>query len=277
MGLLATALPGRARGGPDAQSPAYRHAGAESGACPNDPQPHGRGLRRSKGSASEIGWQPVETPGVLTDREKIQRNIRYVILNPVRAGLVDDPLSWPWSTHRDFVGAVVDPWVDEERIRAVLRMDRPGFKTWMHAYVASDDSVTVPRPPSFCRQHRGRTRRPSHSNGSQRQQRRRRAVRRQMSANPRLPESSSSTWRPRWAGPRLQPCRRCAELHSMACERRGAAHPPSTTDRQGSCASETRGFGSTPSTRRSRRRRDASRGEAAIYRESYVLRNGKPT
>ena len=26
---------------------------------------------------------------------------RYIILNPIRAGLVQDPASWPWSSYRD--------------------------------------------------------------------------------------------------------------------------------------------------------------------------------
>lgn len=36
---------------------------------------------------------------------------RYIELNPVRAGRVDDPRAWPWSSHRHHVGLSVDPLV----------------------------------------------------------------------------------------------------------------------------------------------------------------------
>ncbi len=42
---------------------------------------------------------------------------RYIELNPVRAGRVDDPAAWPWSSHRHHLGLVVDPLV---RLHPVL-------------------------------------------------------------------------------------------------------------------------------------------------------------
>jgi putative transposase len=36
---------------------------------------------------------------------------RYVELNPVRAGMVAAPTDWVWSSHRHYVGLVVDPLV----------------------------------------------------------------------------------------------------------------------------------------------------------------------
>ncbi len=44
-------------------------------------------------------------------RTKERRSIRYIHLNPCRAGLVADPLAWPWSTHRDRVGLALPPRV----------------------------------------------------------------------------------------------------------------------------------------------------------------------
>jgi REP element-mobilizing transposase RayT len=38
---------------------------------------------------------------------KISVHIRYIHLNPCRAGLIDDPLAWPWSTHRDALGYAI--------------------------------------------------------------------------------------------------------------------------------------------------------------------------
>jgi hypothetical protein len=38
------------------------------------------------------------------------RVCRYVMLNPVRAGLVSTPDAWPWSSYRAFLGSD-DPWL----------------------------------------------------------------------------------------------------------------------------------------------------------------------
>ena len=42
---------------------------------------------------------------------------RYIELNPVRAGRVDDPAAWVWSSYRHHVGLTVDPLV---RVHPVL-------------------------------------------------------------------------------------------------------------------------------------------------------------
>lgn len=40
--------------------------------------------------------------------------VRYIHLNPVRAGLVDDPSTYPWSGHRAYLGEEVLPWLTTE-------------------------------------------------------------------------------------------------------------------------------------------------------------------
>lgn len=60
---------------------------------------------------------PYTPPRPVPDRQHLDRLHRYVLLNPCRGGLVQDPLEWPFSTHRDRVGyalpgavaAVADP------------------------------------------------------------------------------------------------------------------------------------------------------------------------
>jgi len=37
--------------------------------------------------------------------------LRYIHLNPVKARLVDDPTSYPWSSHRAFIGKETIPWL----------------------------------------------------------------------------------------------------------------------------------------------------------------------
>ncbi len=58
------------------------------------------------------------------------RTMRYVALNPCRAGLAADPLAWPFSTYRDMLGLALDP--------ARPRVPDPAS---FHAFVSADPSV----------------------------------------------------------------------------------------------------------------------------------------
>jgi REP element-mobilizing transposase RayT len=40
--------------------------------------------------------------------------VRYIHLNPVRAGLVADPVGYPWSGHRAYLGMEAIPWLHTE-------------------------------------------------------------------------------------------------------------------------------------------------------------------
>jgi hypothetical protein len=86
-----------------------------------------RGAKRGQ-DAHCWAIQPPAQP--LPDLQHLRRTIRYVLLNPCRARLVDDPLAWPLSTHRDHVG-LGDP--------ALAVRDPAGF----HAWVSGDPSVSV--------------------------------------------------------------------------------------------------------------------------------------
>ncbi len=108
------------------------------------------GLRRSNNPGASILWDPIGPAAVLADVQKARRMVRYVALNPCRAGLVDDPLSWPWSTHRDVVGAIADPWVDAGELAHALEQPRAGFADELHQYVSSAPSVSVLGTPPPC-------------------------------------------------------------------------------------------------------------------------------
>lgn len=86
-------------------------------------------------------------PRVLVDANKILTDVGYAVLNPTRAGLVDDPLAWYWSTYRDLFGATHDPWVTFERRRRYLPAHVVDLER-LHALVSADLS-TDPRgtPP----------------------------------------------------------------------------------------------------------------------------------
>lgn len=75
---------------------------------------------RHHGRRFGLKWDVThETPS--TTRKILTRTVGYIWLNPVRGGLVEDPFAWPWSTLRDAVGAVADPWVRGRRLTIKLR------------------------------------------------------------------------------------------------------------------------------------------------------------
>jgi hypothetical protein len=78
---------------------------------------------------------------------ELGRQVRYVVLNPCRAGLVRCPLAWPWTTHRDVVGAIVDPWVTADRLASALASPRRGFAERHHGYVSADPHADVGGTP----------------------------------------------------------------------------------------------------------------------------------
>lgn len=95
---------------------------------------------------AEFRWEPLPQPQkVQPDPRHVARTIRYIHLNPCRDRLCDDPLEWEWSTHRDWIGAIVRPCVDLPRWGRLLRRPAATRGDWLHEYVCSDDSVRRPR------------------------------------------------------------------------------------------------------------------------------------
>jgi hypothetical protein len=50
----------------------------------------------------------------------------YVVLNPVRAGLVRAPEDWPWSSYRATAGLIKPPAFLSERLLPAILDQRPG-------------------------------------------------------------------------------------------------------------------------------------------------------
>lgn len=94
------------------------------------------------------GAVEVSVTGPVKDSTKLLRLVRYIDLNAPREGLTNDPLTWEWSTHRDVMGAIVDPWVTAERLAGALHRRTSGFTDWYHRYVSADPSVAVDGTPS---------------------------------------------------------------------------------------------------------------------------------
>ncbi len=77
-------------------------------------------------------WRRPGPPEPVKGRTKLRRSERYIHLNPCRAGLVGDPLAWPWSTHRDRVGLALP----------AARPADPDPLAY-HQYVSADPSVNL--------------------------------------------------------------------------------------------------------------------------------------
>ena len=60
---------------------------------------------------------------------------QYVELNPVRAGMVEQPGEWPWSSYRAHTGAAEAPaWLDRAGVAAfVLQREPQGSADWRRA------------------------------------------------------------------------------------------------------------------------------------------------
>jgi hypothetical protein len=104
-------------------------------------------LRRSGNPGAAIRWAPALATGPFVTPVKLGRQVRYIALNPSRAGYVKDPLAWLWSTHRDIVGAVSDPWITARRLAWALGRPIDGFRVAQHAYVSGDPSTHVAGTP----------------------------------------------------------------------------------------------------------------------------------
>jgi hypothetical protein len=96
-------------------------------------------------------WEPVPSPRLIESVGALRREMRYVGLNENRQQLASDPLEPVFSTHRDLVGAVVDPWPDARQIASWLRWPLENLGERIHQYVSADPSVdplgtASPRP-----------------------------------------------------------------------------------------------------------------------------------
>jgi hypothetical protein len=91
-----------------------------------------------------FAWEPIPAPEPVRGRAKAQRNVRYVWLNPCRAGLCEDPADWAMSSYRDALGAVADPWCDEALLRGIgVWSWRSDERERLHAWVSGDPSVSI--------------------------------------------------------------------------------------------------------------------------------------
>ncbi len=63
--------------------------------------------------------------------------VRYVHLNPLRAGLVKDPADWPWSGHRAYLGREAPSWLTTDRVLGMLAGRRRDARAAYRTFVAA--------------------------------------------------------------------------------------------------------------------------------------------
>lgn len=87
---------------------------------------------------------------VLVDADAhLLRLVRYIHLNPLRAGLVADPADYPWSGHRAYLGLASVPWLTTEFTLRLLGTNRNRARRAYSRLIAAggdpDDSAQFSR------------------------------------------------------------------------------------------------------------------------------------
>ncbi len=107
--------------------------------------PLGKVILRIASQYARRFQERVETTGHLFERryhallvdaeQYLLTLVRYIHCNPVRAGLVTDPVSYPWSSHRDYLGLARTPWISTATALGMLSKDpvqaRRIYARWM--------------------------------------------------------------------------------------------------------------------------------------------------
>ena len=84
---------------------------------------------------------------VLVEEERYLREVlRYVVLNPVRAGMVETPEAHSWSSHRAVIGDVPEPdWLAIDDVLSPFGRDRASARLRYRQFV--HDAIHVSRSP----------------------------------------------------------------------------------------------------------------------------------
>jgi len=82
--------------------------------------------------------------------------LRYIHLNPVRAGLVADPATYPWSSHRAYLGLAAPDWLTTDFGLRLFAADAGAARERYHAFVMQ--GIGAPRDPQLTKPPRGEPR-----------------------------------------------------------------------------------------------------------------------
>ena len=70
-------------------------------------------------------WQSRYKARLIDEPEYLSRVIHYIHLNPVRAGLTEDPSKYTFSGHRELMGKVRTPLCDVDKHVEVPKREHP--------------------------------------------------------------------------------------------------------------------------------------------------------
>jgi REP-associated tyrosine transposase len=90
-------------------------------------------LERDRGHVfgARYGSTPVTTDSYFLEV------VRYIALNPVRAGMCSDPADWPWSSYRLIVRGLPTPsFLDVDSVLEVFSRDRARARRRLEAFVS---------------------------------------------------------------------------------------------------------------------------------------------
>jgi REP element-mobilizing transposase RayT/DNA-binding transcriptional ArsR family regulator len=59
-------------------------------------------------------------PTIVQAESYLKELVRYIHLNPVRAGMVNEPVDYPWSSHIDYLGSTPPPWLTRDWVLAAF-------------------------------------------------------------------------------------------------------------------------------------------------------------
>jgi len=93
-------------------------------------QPLGRLIQAIASRYARLAQSAIQTTGHLFERRYhavlvdadayLLTLLKYIHLNPVRAGLAPGPGAYPWTSHHDYVGSCIRPWVTTKTALVLL-------------------------------------------------------------------------------------------------------------------------------------------------------------
>lgn len=120
------------------------------------PEPNlGRGMRRLNGVYTQAFNRRHDLVGhlfqgrykaIVEDRDAYLSELcRYVVLNPVRAGMVAQPDMWPWSSYAATAGAAAAPdWLAVDAVRSLFHPSGASAKGAYARFVAQGMGLAAP-------------------------------------------------------------------------------------------------------------------------------------
>jgi len=107
-------------------------------------------LNRRLGRTGHVFQERFRAPFCLKDSH-FQELVRYIHLNPVRAGIAVEPSAWPYSGHHEYLGRGPRRLVDQGLLLSMFNEDiglaRAAYQRFVFDTLAADPSKTTSIPP----------------------------------------------------------------------------------------------------------------------------------